>query len=115
MNRLYISAILTILLQACSEPEPLACTPANLGAEAFQSITGYVQQVRAIAEELAKTAENPADFFVKLNESEGSHTAILWHESSFKPENCNRIGNSSGLNRTYIIEKGKVKEELGWL
>lgn len=71
--------------------------------------------MRAIAGELAKTAENPANFFVKLIESEGSHSAILWHESSFRPENCNRTGNSSGLNRTYIIESGKVIEEQGWL
>ncbi len=68
MNRLLICLILSVLVQGSTESEQLACTPGNVGAEAFRSITGYDQQVLAIADELAKTAENPEEFFIKLND-----------------------------------------------
>jgi len=112
MNRLAIYVVSNILVQRCTEPEQLACTPVSVDAEAFSSISGYEQQVRAITDEPAKTAEDADEFYIKLNENDGRHTAYLYHESSFKPENCNRIGNSSGFNRTYIIERGKVIEDL---
>lgn len=115
MGRLYTFLILCLLVHGCTESEQLTCSPARVGAAVSQNIIGYDQQLRAIENELAKTAESPDDFFVSLNENERSHIAYLWHESSFEPENCNRIGSSSGLNRTYIIENGKVIQELRWL
>ncbi|MFZ5895829.1 MAG: hypothetical protein ACOY0T_32530 [Myxococcota bacterium] len=104
-----------------SAAAPTRCiTPESVGAVLLTELKSDSDKerraVQAAIVELKRVLENPAQFFASVQTTDDLVLIELWHESAFRPQHCNVVGNPGGKCRTlgYDARKGRITSTKFW-